>query len=379
MSDFLRAEFAPPAPPPPSPRGSWALVRENLFGDAKSTAITLAVAALLFFAGPPLWRFLVADAIFRAPDGALCRAPGAGACWAYIAAKTPFFIYGSYPPEFYWRVNVTFFLAASLIVWLLWPKLRGKGVAAFGFFAVLPALGFVLLHGAPALGLAVVDTGRWGGVMVSLLAALTGVVVALPGGVLLALGRRSSLPAVKMLCVGLIEFVRGVPLIAVLFMANAMLPLFLPPDWAPDRLLRPLAGIALFASAYMAEVVRAGLLTVPQGQVEGAEALDLGRVATLRLVVLPQALAAVIPGIVNNFIALFKDTTLVAIVGIFDFLHTVDTARLDPVWAGPNIATTGYVFAALFYLAFCLAMSFYSKTVEKRLAASRRHENRVQT
>jgi general L-amino acid transport system permease protein len=379
MSDFLRAEFSPPAPPPPSRRGGWALVRENLFGDAKSTAITLAVAALLFFAGPPLWRFLVADAVFRAPDGALCRAPGAGACWAYIAAKTPFFIYGSYPPEFYWRVNVTFFLAASLIVWLLWPKLRGKGVAAFGFFAVLPALGFVLLHGAPALGLAVVDTGRWGGVMVSLLAALTGIVVALPGGVLLALGRRSSLPAMKMLCVGLIEFVRGVPLIAVLFMANAMLPLFLPPDWAPDRLLRPLAGIALFASAYMAEVVRAGLLTVPQGQVEGAQALGLGRVATLRLVVLPQALAAVIPGIVNNFVALFKDTTLVAIVGIFDFLHTVDTARLDPLWAGPTIATTGYVFAALFYLAFCLAMSFYSKTVEKRLAASRRHENRVQT
>ena len=273
MSDFLRAEFSPPAPPPPSRRGGWALVRENLFGDARSTAITLAVAALLFFAGPPLWRFLVADAVFRAPDGELCRAPGAGACWAYIAAKTPFFIYGSYPPEYYWRVNVTFFLAASLIVRLLWPKLRGKGVAAFGFFAVLPALGFVLLHGAPALGLAVVDTGRWGGVMVSLLAALTGIVVALPGGVLLALGRRSSLPAVKMLCAGLIEFVRGVPLIAVLFMANAMLPLFLPPDWAPDRLLRPLAGIALFASAYMAEVVRAGLLTVPQGQVEGAQAL----------------------------------------------------------------------------------------------------------
>jgi general L-amino acid transport system permease protein len=194
----------------------------------------------------------------------------------------------------------------------------------------------------------------------------------LPGGVVLALGRRSNLPVARWLSAGLIEFVRGVPLIAVLFMANTMLPLFLPPDWAPDRLLRPLAGIALFASAYMAEVVRAGLNSVPKGQTEGAQALGLRRIATLRLVVLPQALGAVIPGIVNNFIALFKDTTLVAIVGIFDFLRTVDTARLDPVWAGPTIATTGYVFAALFYLVFCLAMSLYSQNVEKRLAGGRR-------
>jgi general L-amino acid transport system permease protein len=204
--------------------------------------------------------------------------------------------------------------------------------------------------------------------MVSLLAALTGIVVALPGGVVLALGRRSKLPVARYLSVGLIEFVRGVPLIAVLFMANTMLPLFLPPDWSPDRLLRPLAGIALFASAYMAEVVRAGFNAVPSGQTEGAQALGLGRIATLRLVVLPQALGAVIPGIVNNFIALFKDTTLVAIVGIFDFLRTV-----DPVWAGPTIAATGYVFAALFYLAFCLAMSLYSQNVEKRLSGGLRH------
>jgi general L-amino acid transport system permease protein len=377
MTDFLRAEFLAPAPPPPVAKSPWSVARENLFGNPKSAAITLAVVAFLWVAGPPLWRFLIADAVWSAPDGALCRAPGAGACWAYIAAKMPYFIYGSYPQEFYWRANVTFFLAAALIVWLLWPRAGGKLVAALGFFVILPVLGFVLLHGAPALGLPVVETGRWGGVMVSLLAALVGIVVALPGGVALALGRRSNLPAVSLLCAGLIEFVRGVPLIAVLFMANTMLPLFLPPDWAPDRLVRPLAGIALFASAYMAEVVRAGLLTVPRGQEEGAQALGLGRIATLRLVVLPQALTAVIPGIVNNFIALFKDTTLVSIVGIFDFLHTVDTARLDPVWAGPTIATTGYAFAALFYLAFCLAMSAYSRSVEKRLSSSRRHETRV--
>ncbi len=312
--------------------------------------------------------------MWRAPDGALCRAPGAGACWAFIAAKTPYFIYGSYPPDQRWRVDLAFGLAAALIFWALWPGARGKSLAAFGFFVVLPPVGFALLSGAPFLGLPRVGTNLWGGAMVTLLVALTGIVVALPGGALLALGRRSDLPALRLLCAGLIEFARGAPLIAVLFMANAMLPLFLPPGWAPDRLLRPLFGVALFASAYMAEVVRGGLNAVPRGQGEAAQALGLGRVAALRFVVLPQAFAAVIPAIVNNFVALFKDTTLVAIVGIFDFLHTVDIARLDPRWAGPKIAATAYVFAGLFYLAFCLSMSAYARGVERRLALGR-HRN----
>jgi general L-amino acid transport system permease protein len=230
----------------------------------------------------------------------------------------------------------------------------------------------VLLHGAPALGLPLVPTGLWGGALVSLIMALAGMAAALPGGVALALGRRSDLPALRWLCVGTIEFVRGAPLIAVLFMANVLLPLFLPPDWAPDRLLRPLFGIALFASAYMAEVVRGGLASVPRGQGEAASALGLSRWQALRLVVLPQALGAVVPGIVNNFVALFKDTTLVAIVGLFDFLHAIDAARLDPVWAGPHIALTGYIFAGLFYLSFCLAMSTYARSLEGRLASARR-------
>ncbi|MCI4680543.1 amino acid ABC transporter permease [Rhodoblastus acidophilus] len=376
MTDFLRAAPAPQRPPPKIVRPFRAVVRENLFADWTSALITLAVAALLALGLGPLWRFLVADAVWRASDGVPCRAPGAGACWAFIAAKAPFFIYGSYPPDQRWRVDLAFALAAALIVWLLWPRAKRKGVAALGFFVALPAVGFALLSGAPALGLPRVGTNLWGGAMVTLLVALTGIVVALPGGVLLALGRRSDLPAVRALCVGLIEFVRGAPLIAVLFMANAMLPLFLPPDWAPDRLLRPLIGIALFASAYMAEVARAGLNAVPRGQGEAAQALGLGRIATLRFVILPQALAAVIPAIVNNFVALFKDTTLVAIVGIFDFLHTVDVARVDPRWAGPNIAVTAYAFAGLFYLGFCLAMSAYARGVERRLAAGR-HQTRM--
>ncbi|MGO8737429.1 ABC transporter permease subunit [Rhodoblastus sp.] len=371
MTDFCRAAPAPQRPPPEIDRPFRAVLRENFFADGASAAMTFAVLAFLALVLPPLWRFLIEDAVWRAPDGALCRAPGAGACWAFIAAKTPFFLYGSYPPSQRWRVDLAFVLAAATIFWALWPGARGKSLAAFGFFVVLPVAGFALLSGAPVLGLPRVGTNLWGGAMVTLLVALTGIVVALPGGALLALGRRSSLPALRLLCAGTIEFARGAPLIAVLFMANAMLPLFLPPDWAPDRLLRPLFGMALFASAYMAEVVRGGLNAVAPGQSEAARALGLSRVAALRLVVLPQALAAVIPAIVNNFVALFKDTTLVAIVGIFDFLHTVDIARLDPRWAGPKIAATAYIFAGLFYLAFCLSMSAYARGLERRLAAGR--------
>ncbi|WP_298356265.1 amino acid ABC transporter permease [Rhodoblastus sp.] len=371
MTDFCRAAPVPQRPPPNFSRPFHAVLRERFFADWSSAAITFAVFVFLAVALPPLWRFLIADAVWRAPDGVACRAPGAGACWAFIAAKTPFFLYGSYPPGQRWRVDIAFGLAAALIFWALWPSARGRSLAAIGFFVVLPPVGVALLSGAPALGLPRVETTLWGGAMVTLLVALTGIVVALPGGALLALGRRSDLPALRLFCAMLIEFARGAPLIAVLFMANAMLPLFLPPNWAPERLLRPLFGVALFASAYMAEVVRAGLNAVPSGQSEAAQALGLSRIATLRLVVLPQAFAAVIPAIVNNFVALFKDTTLVAIVGIFDFLHTVDAARLDPRWAGPKIAATAYVFAGLFYLAFCLSMSAYARGVERRLSASR--------
>jgi general L-amino acid transport system permease protein len=368
MTDFFREDFLPARPPPPFRKKSW---REKLFADARATAITLALLVVAAMVLPPAVRFLFIDAVWRAPDGAACRAPGAGACWAFISAKSPFFFYGAYPSTGYWRVNLTFALAAALIVWLLHPRLRAKNYALGGFFLGLPLAGFVLLHGAPALGLPYVSTSLWGGALVSLIMALAGMAAALPGGVALALGRRSELPAVRWLSVGAIEFVRGAPLIAVLFMANVLLPLFLPPDVAPDRLLRPLFGIALFASAYMAEVLRGGLAAVPAGQGEAARALGLSNWQGLRLIVLPQALAAVIPGIVNNFVALFKDTTLVAIVGLFDFLHAIDVARLDPVWAGPTTALTGYVFAALFYLSFCLALSAYARALEARLAAAR--------
>jgi general L-amino acid transport system permease protein len=368
---YVRRKRAVARPPPKVGRSLVANVKDNLFDGWRASLLTIAALALTFLLLPPLLRFLIFDAVWFAPDGELCRAPGAGACWAFIARKLPYFTYGSYPLAERWRVDVTLALGGALIVWLLWLDVARRQIAAVLFFGVYPILSFFLLHGAPWLGLPRVDTNLWGGIFVSLLVAIVGIVVSLPLGILLALGRRSSLPALSAACTGFIEIVRGVPMITVLFMANTMLPLFVAENLAPDRLARPLIGVALFASAYMAEVVRGGLQAMPKGQFEGAQALGLESWQTLRLIILPQALRHVIPGIVNTFIGLFKDTTLVAVVGIFDFLRTVETARLDPLWAGPTISTTGYIFAALFYFTFCFGMSRYSLFVERRLSYGR--------
>ncbi|SEG77426.1 amino acid ABC transporter permease, partial [Bosea lathyri] len=209
-------------------------------------------------------------------------------------------------------------------------------MVVFGIIAML----------ASTAGLPRVDTGLWGGMMVTFLIAAVGIVFSLPLGVMLALGRRSRLPVIQLLSVIFIELVRGVPLITVLFMANTMLPLFVPQEYSPDRLLRPLIGVALFAAAYMAEVIRGGLQAIPKGQYEGAMSLGLGYWQMMRLIILPQALRIVIPGIVNTFIGLFKDTTLVTIVGIFDFLRTIEATLVDPTWATPTTRATGYAFAA---------------------------------
>ena len=230
-------------------------------------------------------------------------------------------------------------------------------LVVFGLLALL----------ADKVGLPRVDTGLWGGMMVTFLVSAVGIVFSLPLGVLLALGRRSRLPAIQLLSVIFIEFVRGVPLITVLFMANTMLPLFVPQEYSPDRLLRPLIGVALFAAAYMAEVVRGGLQAIPKGQYEAAQALGLSYWKLMSLIVLPQALKIVIPGIVNSFISLFKDTTLVSIVGLFDLLNIATTTSNDAKWASPQTGTTAYFSAALIFWIFCFSMSRYSIFIERRL------------
>lgn len=370
---FVRTDSAPVLSPPVFARGPVAWMRRNLFGSMWSSLVTLLCLGFVVWALPDLLRFLFTDAVWSASDGVPCRVPGTGACWPFVAQKFDFMMYASYPREEAWRVNLVLVAGALLVGWLLWPGAPRKGLGALLFFIAFPLAGFALLYGFPAIGLRTVPTDLWGGIFVSLLVSIVGIVVSLPGGVVLALGRRSNLPFVKFASVVFIEFVRGVPLITVLFMANVMLPLFVPQQYAPDRLMRPLIGVSLFASAYMAEVVRAGLQAMPKGQFEGAMALGLGYWQMMRLIILPQALTTVIPAIVSTFIGLFKDTTLVAIVGISDFLRTVETARIDPTWAGPTTSTTGYIFAALFYFVFCFGMSRYSLMMEKRLAKGRRH------
>ncbi len=369
---YLRTQPSPVLPPPVFAGGALQWVRANMLAGPGSALFTLAGLLFVVWVTPGLVRYLFIDAVWSSPDGAACRAPGAGACWSFIARKLDFFLYASYPREMVWRVNLCMAVGAVLAVWLLWPGAARKGLGALLFFVIYPVACLLALHGSDALGLPTAPTDLWGGIFLSLIVATVGIVMSLPGGVLLALGRRSRLPIVRFFATVFIEFVRGVPFITVLFMANTMLPLFVPASWSPDRLLRPLIGVSLFASAYMAEIVRAGLQAVPKGQTEGAQALGLGYWRMMGLIILPQALTVVIPGIVGIFIGLFKDTTLVAVVGISDFLRTVETARLDPAWAGPTISTTGYIFAAAFYWIFCFGMSRYSLMMERRLSAGRK-------
>jgi general L-amino acid transport system permease protein len=369
---YVRSATRPILPPPLAQRGAIGWMRANLFSSWSSTAVTFLIAAFCLWLLPDLIAWATVRAVWRAPDGALCRAHQDGACWAFVATKLDYFRYGSYTQSERWRVDAVEAIGAVLIAWLLWPRAPRRGVGAILFFIVYPIVGFILLHGAPSLGLPLVDTQLWGGILVSLLTALVGIVFSLPLGVLLALGRRSRLPIVKAASVVFIEAVRGVPFIAVLYMAENMLPLFLPPGWSPDRFIPPLVGAVLFAAAYLAEEVRGGLQTLPRGQYEGAMALGLGYWRLTGLVILPQALTLVIPGLVNNFIGLFKDTTLVASVGMVDFLAAIDNGLKDTAWSGPTLLPTGYGFAALFYFVFCYAMSRYSAAIERRLSLGRR-------
>ena len=352
--------------------GPLAWARAKLFSSIGSTFVTIGCLALVAYLLPQMIAWATTRAVWSASNGAACREHQDGACWAFVIAKWDYLRFGSYPVAERWRVDIVEAIGAALIVWLLWTSAPRRTWAALLFFAVYPVLALILLRGWPLFGLPIVDTLLWGGIFVSLLTAVVGIAFSLPLGVLLALGRRSPLPVVRGAIVIFIEFVRGVPFITILFMANNLLPLFVPETWAPDRLLRPLAGIIIFSAAYMAEEVRGGLQSLGEGQYEGAMALGLNYPRMIALVILPQALTLVIPGIVNNFIGLFMDTTLVSIVGVTDFLEAMNNAIKDPVWAGPTIMVTGYVFAGIFYFGFCYGMARYSAHVERILAKGRR-------
>jgi general L-amino acid transport system permease protein len=499
-SSFVRQELIPERAAPVKVTGFVGFLRTRLFNSPTNILLTIVSALLLWFTVVPAVKFLLVDAVWSGKDRTACLAENAGhpvgACWPFIQAKFSQFIYGFYPEPERWRVNLTFLLAALLLLPLLIPRLPAKGLNAGLFFVAFPVVAFFLLRGGglnglgvnwltgllaafadgisdlggrlarageamavigPLLqglgklvvllgtalsgliwplvqlngqiqgsshpvwidfavtaggvslilfflgggfrtgwriflggiatfagigiviavmgldrgGLPIVDSGLWGGLLVTLVVSVTGIVTSMPIGIALALGRRSTIPLIRFFSVGFIEFWRGVPLITVLFFATYMLPLFLPGNFKIDGLVRALIGIALFSGAYIAEVIRGGLQAIPRGQNEAASAIGLSWWKTTGLIVMPQALRHVIPGLVNSFIGLFKDTSLVSIVALFDLLGQVHASFADPVWATPTTLFTGFAFAGMIYFVFCFGMSRYSLFVENRLNTRR--------
>ena len=501
-SPFVRDELVPERAAPIKTTGFIGFLRTRLFNSPTNILLTIVSILLLWFTVVPAVKFLLVDAVWTGKDRTACLSETAGhavgACWPFVQAKFSQFIYGFFPEAERWRVNLTFFLAALLLLPLLIPRLPAKGLNAGLFFIVLPVIAFFLLHGGgldgfgvswtagllsgfndsiaeggrklarageaaavigPLLsllgkfivllstaisyliwpltwlrdqiqassravwtdfaataaivsillfalnggirtgwrslivslaifagvgiviavmgldhgGLPIVDTRLWGGLLVTLVVSVTGIVASMPVGIALALGRRSTIPLIRVFSVMFIEFWRGVPLITVLFFATYMLPLFVPAGFTIDGLVRALIGIALFAGAYQAEVIRGGLQAIPRGQGEAASALGLSYWKTTGLIVMPQALRHVIPGLVNSFIALFKDTSLVSIVSLFDLLGQLRASFSDPVWATPTTLFTGFAFTGLIYFVFCFGMSRYSLFVENRLNVHQRN------
>ncbi|MEH2627174.1 general L-amino acid transport system permease protein [Bradyrhizobium sp. AZCC 1719] len=501
-SIFVRQDLVPERAAPVKTTGFIGFLRTRLFNSPTNILITIVSVLLLWVTVVPAVKFALVDAVWTGTDRTACLAENVGrpvgACWPFIQAKIYQFIYGFYPEPERWRVNLTFILAAILLVPLLIPRLPAKGPNAILFFVALPVVAFFLLRGGglggfgvswtagllsgfndsigdggrklvaageatavigPLLwvlgklivlvstvigwvllpltwlrdqiqasgqpvwadlgattlivsallfwlggglrsgwrplvtclgvfvaialviavmgldsgGLPEVDTRLWGGLLVTLVVSVVGIVASMPVGIALALGRRSTIPLIRIFSIAFIEFWRGVPLITVLFFATYMLPLFVPAGFTIDGLMRALIGIALFAGAYQAEVIRGGLAAIPRGQGEAASALGLSWGKTTALIVMPQALRHVIPGLVNSFIALFKDTSLVSIVALFDLLGSLRASFSDPVWSTPTTLFTGFTFVGIIYFVFCFGMSRYSLFVENRLNAHRRN------
>jgi general L-amino acid transport system permease protein len=351
------------ARPAPIRTDGWlAWSKANLFADWKTTAATVLIGGFLIWYGLQAISWGVWRAVWS-PTADLCRAQGVGACWGVVAEKYRLIIFGRYPFEEQWRPFVATALMLGLLV-ISCIRYFWKPWLAVLWLVVLLVF-FWLMYGN-ALGLTRVETDRWGGLPLTLLLATLSIAMAFPIALLVALGRRSDLPAIKTFCSVYVELIRGVPLISVLFMASFMFPLFMPQGVTIDVLIRVIAGITLFAAAYMAEVIRGGLQAIPKGQIEAAATLGLSYWQTQRKIVLPQALAMVVPGIMNNFIAIFKDTSLVTIVSLYELTGAMGLAlNSDADWRPFKVEA--YLFIAAIYFVFCFAMSRYSLWVEAQV------------
>ncbi|QKE27741.1 amino acid ABC transporter, permease protein [Arcobacter acticola] len=343
-------------PAPSNTKGPIKWIRENLFPSVTSSILTILSLLLIYNTLPPLLDWMVFDATWSGTKEEITKD---GARWIFIYEKFNQFIYGFYPEELYWRPNLIFvFFVVSIIAFKKFKHVKARAVILILF----PIVSFILLYGG--FGLEIVPTSNWGGLLLTVVVAAVGIVVSFPIGILFALGRQSKMPIIKTISVVYIEFIRGVPLITLLFMASVILPLFFPEGMTFDKLLRALIGVTLFQAAYIAEVIRGGLQAIPKGQYEACDSIGLSYWQAMGLVILPQALKISIPNIVGSFVALFKDTTLVLIIGLFDVLAMVNLTTTDPNWLG--FATEGYVFVTIIYWIICFSMSKYAQSVEKR-------------
>ena len=338
-------------------RRALALLRA-MVATPSNAAVSACLLLLLAWILPPLWQWAVQGATWTAPNRRACGPDGA--CWAFIRARFALFFYGPYPAAERWRVDLTAIVLASSLLMVLFRR----GRLGWALLAASPVVGGLLLAGGVA-GLAPVPTTDWGGLMLNVVLCFVSVAAAIPLGTLLALGRRSRWPFVAGLCTVMVEFWRGVPILAALFMGMVLLPMALPEGWSPDNLVRAIVILVFFISAYMAEVVRGGLQGVGRGQHEAAAAIGLHPVQSHLTVILPQAMRIAVPGIINLVVDLFKDTTLVSVVGLFDLMGVVGQSVKDQAWLG--LAREGYVFAAVVFFACCLVISSAGSMLERRL------------
>ena len=328
--------------------------------------LTLLVIFSLIKYIPPLLNWFFFDANFIGNSKEDCTS--GGACWVFVKVWLNRFVYGMYPDTEQWRINSAFLILFALVGASFFVPSKFKKYLLLFLIFVYPIIGLKLISGGD-FGLKYVETGAWGGLSLTFIVSAFALILCFPVGMLLALGRRSSLPAIKYISIGFIELWRGVPLITVLFMSAVMFPMFLPDGTYVDKLIRVLIAITLFEAAYMAEVIRGGLQALPKGQYEAAKSLGMGYWRMHFLIVLPQALKLVIPGIANTFLALVKDTPLIFVVGLLELAGMVNLAKTNPKWLG--MAMEGYVFAGLVFWIICYAMSRYSQNLEKKLRTER--------
>ena len=354
----------PDLPPPAGTVGVIGWLKNNLFSSLSNTVLTLVSVYFLYLFIDSAINWFVLDAVVDANDKPGCRKQGDGACWAVITRRFDQFIYGFYPIAERWRLDTSFVLLFFAAAPLLYPDIKFRKILLI-FSIIYPILAFVLIKGG-FFGLESVETNQFGGTMLTVIIGVTSIACSLPLGILLALGRQSRLKLIKYISICFIEFMRGVPLITLLFVASTMLNYFLPPGSNFNLLVRVMIMMTFFSAAYIAEVIRGGIQAIPKGQYEAADAIGLSYWQTTRFITLPQALKISIPGIVNTFIGLYKDTTLVVIIGLLDPLGIGRAALADTKWNG--LSTETYLFVAVIFFISCFAMSRYSLWLEKKLS-----------